>query len=117
MAGGFISEIFLLCGAYLSGNYAVMAVLLFLGTFANMLGNSVLNASLMLALPEDKRGALLGFISAASTGGAALSAVVYGVLGDVFPLPAVFVVGNLLSLPLMIYLCLHKDTKEFVLIH
>ena len=117
MAGGFISEIFLLCGAYLSGNYAVMAVLLFLGTFANMLGNSVLNASLMLALPEDKRGALLGFISAASTGGTALSAVVYGVLGDVFPLPAVFVVGNLLSLPLMVYLCLHKDTKEFVLIH
>ncbi len=115
MAGGFISEIFLLCGAYLSEDYAVMAVLLFLGTFANMLGNSVLNASLMLALPEDKRGALLGFISSASTGGAALSSVVYGILGDAFPLTAVFVVGNLLSLPLMVYLCLHKDTKEFVL--
>ena len=114
---GFLGQIFLYSVAFLTGNFVVMAVFLFLGSFANMLGNGVFNASLVLALPEDKRGALLGFLSSASTGGAALSSVAYGVLCDVFPIPIVFVVGNLLSLPLMAYLCLHRDTKEFVLNH
>ena len=114
---GFLGQIFLLSIAYLTGNFAVMAVFLFLGSFANMLGNGVFNASLVLALPEDKRGALLGFLSAASTGGVALSAVIYGVLCDTFPIPIVFVAGNLLSLPLMAYLCFHRDTKDFVLTH
>lgn len=114
---GFMGQIFLYIVAFLTGNFVVMAVFLFLGNFANMLGNGVLNAALVLALPEDKRGALLGFLSSASTGGAALSAVVYGVLCDVFPMHLVFVAGTLLSLPLMAYMCLHKTTKEFVLNH
>jgi hypothetical protein len=114
---GFMGQIFLFTVAFLTGNFIVMAVFLFLGSFANMLGNGVLNAALVLALPEDKRGALLGFLSSASTGGSALSAVVYGVLCDVFPMHLVFVAGTLLSLPLMAYMCLHKSTKEFVLNH
>ena len=70
---------------------------------------------MMLALPEENRGGILGFISAASTGGCALSAVIFGVLCDVFPLYLVFIAGNLLSIGPMLYLCLHKDTREFIL--
>ena len=78
-------------------------------------GNAVFNASLMLALPEENRGAILGFVSAASTGGCALSAVIFGVLGDIFPLYLVFVAGNVLTILPMLYLCLHRSTREFII--
>jgi len=69
----------------------------------------------MLALPEDNRGAILGFFSAATTGGIALSALAYGFLGDVFPLFIVFTVGSLLSLAPMLYLCFNPQIKSFIL--
>ena len=85
--------------------------------YVNCAGNSVFNASLMLALPEDNRGAILGFIQSASVGGTALSAVLYGVLGDVFPLYLVFAVGTAISLIPMLYMCFHPVAKKFVLTH
>ena len=117
MSGGFLGSILFYVLTYLTRNYAVMCIMMFLGSFANALGNSIFNASLMLALPEGNRGALLGFISAASTGGCALSAVIFGVLGDVFPLYLVFTVGCLLTILPMAYMCLHKNAREFVLTH
>ena len=117
MSGGFLGSILFYVLTYLTRNYAVMCIMLFLGSFANALGNSIFNASLMLALPEGNRGALLGFISAASTGGCALSAVIFGVLGDVFPLYLVFTVGCLLTILPMAYMSLHKNAREFVLTH
>lgn len=115
MAAGFLISIPIYILAYLSRHYILMCVLLFLGAFTNCMGNAVFNASLMLALPEENRGAILGFVSAASTGGCALSAVIFGVLGDVFPLYLVFVTGNLLTIPPMLYLGLHKNTREFII--
>ena len=117
LAVGFISSGFFSIGAYLSGNFPAVAALLFLSCFMNTLGNAVFNASLMLALPEENRGAILGFVSAFSTGGSALSAVIFGVLCDIFPLHLVFVAGNVLSILPMLYLCCHKKTREFVLSH
>ena len=75
------------------------------------------NAALMLALPDQNRGAILGFIQSASVGGSALSAVVYGVLGDVLPMYLVFTAGNVLTLLPMLYLCFHPRTKEFIVSH
>lgn len=115
MAAGFLISIPIYILAYLSRHYILMCVLLFLGAFTNCMGNAVFNASLMLALPEENRGAILGFVSAASTGGCALSAVIFGVLGDVFPLYLVFVAGSLLTIPPMLYLGLHKNTREFII--
>lgn len=115
MAAGFLISIPIYILAYLSRHYILMCVLLFLGAFTNCMGNAVFNASLMLALPEENRGAIIGFVSAASTGGCALSAVIFGVLGDVFPLYLVFVAGSLLTIPPMLYLGLHKNTREFII--
>ena len=117
MAIGFIlSEVFLILG-YLSNNFILLSVFAFLGALFNTAGNTVFNASLMLALPEENRNAILGFIQSASVGGTAISAVLYGILGDVFPLYIVFVAGSLISLAPMLYLCFNKRTKEFVLSH
>ena len=117
MAVGFsVSCVFMILG-YLSRQYLLVCIWAFLGNFLNCAGNTIFNASLMLAQPEENRGAILGFIQSASIGGTALSTVIYGVLGDFFPLYLVFTVGTLISLAPMLYLCLHPQTKKFVLEH
>lgn len=115
MAIGFSAAVPLFVFAYLSEQFVLMCILAFLASFLNCAGNTVFNASLMLALPEENRSAILGFIQSASVGGIALSAVIYGFLGDVFPLYLVFAVGSAVSLAPMLYLCFHPRTKEFVL--
>ena len=117
MAVGFISSVVFFGMTYLADSFVPMCIAAALASAANCAGNTVFNASLMLALPEEDRGAVLGFIQAASTGGTALSAVIFGLLGDVLPLYLVFSVGNLISLGPMLYLCFHRETKRFVLEH
>ena len=117
LAVGFTSSVLFFGLTYISKQFIPLCVMAFLASFANCAGNTIFNASLMLALPEENRGAILGFIQSASVGGTALSAVIYGVLGDILPLYLVFTVGNLLSLAPMLYLCFNPRTKEFVLNH
>ena len=117
MAVGFIGSVIVLTAAYLTPVFIPLCTLTFIGMFLNCAGNTIFNASLMLALPEENRGSILGFIQAASVGGTALSAVAYGFLGDIFPLYLVFVGGGILSLAPMIYMCLHPRVKEFILHH
>ncbi|MBR3764311.1 MAG: MFS transporter [Clostridia bacterium] len=117
MAIGFIGSQALCVLAFLMTDFLPMAVLLFLSALLNAAGNSIFNAALMLALPEENRGAILGFIEAASVGGCALSAVIYGLLGEIFPLYLVFAVGSLISLPFALYLFSHRETKDFILTH
>ena len=117
MALGFTGSVLFFALTYLSAKFVPLCIMAFLASFTNCAGNTIFNASLMLALPEENRGAILGFINSASVGGTALSAVVYGVLGDVFPLYLVFTVGSLLSLAPMLYMCFNPRTREFVLTH
>lgn len=114
---GFSSSVLFFGLTYISQQFVPLCIMAFCASFANCAGNTIFNASLVLALPEENRGAILGLIQSASVGGTALSAVIYGVLGDVIPLYLVFTVGNLLSLAPMLYLCFHPRTKEFVLNH
>lgn len=115
MAIGFIFSEVMLVGAYLSNYFILTCVMAFLASFLNTAGNTVFNASLMLALPEENRSGILGFIQSASVGGSALSAVIYGLLGEIFPLYIIFSVGAVICLAPMIWMCLHKRVKEFVL--
>ena len=117
MAIGFSSSVILMIATYLSNNFILTCIFAFLAGITNCAGNTVFNASLMLSLPEENRGAILGFIQSASVGGSALSAVIYGFLGEFFPLYIVFSVGSLISLAPMLYLCFNKRTKEFILSH
>lgn len=117
MGVGFcLSEAFLVL-AYLSSDFIPMCAFVFVGAFMNSVGNSIFNASMMLALPEENRGAILGFVQAACTGGMALSTVIYGVLGDIFPLYIIFAIGAIITIPPMIYVFFHRRVKEFVLTH
>ena len=117
MAAGFIASSFFYILSFMSTNFVWMCIWMFIGCFANCIGNSVFNATVILAMPEESRASMLGLLSSASMGGCALSAVIFGVLGEVFPLYIIFVAGNVLSIPPMVWMCLHKYTKEFILEH
>ena len=100
---------------YMSTQFLPMCVFAFLGGFCNTAGNTIFSASMMLALPEGNRGAILGFFSAATTCGSAFSALSYGVLGDIVPLYIVFSIGALLSVIPMMYMCFNKKVKSFII--
>lgn len=117
MSLGFIIAEPLFMLAFFQNSFIPMAVLFFIAMVLNTAGNTIFSAALMLALPEENRGGILGLISAASIGGCALSAVIYGILGDIFPLQLVFAVGILLALPAALYLFLHRRTRDFILTH
>ena len=115
MIVGFMGTGVFLALAYLSNNFIVMCVFAFIGAFMNVAANSVFNAAFMLAIPEENRGGILGFFQAASTGGTAISAVLYGFFGDIFPLYIVFTIGTIISIIPMAYMCFNPKTKEFIL--
>ena len=115
LALGFSTSVVFWIFAYQSTNAILMYVWMFLGSFMNCAGNTVFSASMMLALPEGNRGAILGVFSTATTGGIALSALAYGFLGEIFPLYIIFTIGSLLSLAPMLYLCFNPKIKSFVL--
>ena len=108
-----LSEIFMLT-AYLQTEFALTCVFGLLGMLTNTAGNTVFSAAMMVAIPKDSRGAILGFVSSASVGGSALSALAYGFLGEIFPLETVFSVGCVLGLIPMLYMCLNRRTKKFI---
>jgi len=117
MGLGFVGSVTFLTIGYLSRQFSFLCTFLFMGGFCSCLGNTVFNASLMLALPEDNRSTILGFVDSGSIGGAALSALIYGLLGEFFPLYLVFAIGTSISILPMMVLSLHPRTKEFVLEH
>ena len=78
MSLGFTLSIPFMIAAYLSKSFVLICILAFVAGFLNCLGNSIFNASMMLALPEENRSAILGVFRSASVGGSALSAVIYG---------------------------------------
>ena len=117
LALGFSSSVIFFCLAFSSTTFLSLCIWTTLAAIANCAGNTIFSASLMLMLPEENRGAILGFIQSASVGGSALSAVIYGVLGDIFPLYLVFIAGNAISLIPMLYMAFHPRTKTFIIEH
>ncbi len=114
MSIGFTLSVPCMIAAYFSQSFVLMCIFAFAAGFLNCVGNTVFNASMMLALPEQNRSAILGVFRSGSVGGSALSAVIYGFLGELFPLYIVFAIGSALSLPLMVFMCFHPRIKRFI---
>ena len=114
MSIGFTLSVPCMIATYFSQNFVLMCTFAFAAGFLNCVGNTVFNASMMLALPEQNRNAILGVFRSGSVGGSALSAVIYGLLGELFPLYIVFAIGSALSLPLMVFMCFHPRIKQFI---
>lgn len=105
MSLGFCGSVVCFAAAYFSGRFVPLCIMAAAASFLNCAGNTIFNASMMVALPEENQGAILGFFRSASIGGTALSALIYGFLGEIFPLHLVFAAGSALSLLPMVHLC------------
>ena len=114
-AFGFIGSATFYLIAYNIRIFYIMLPSLFMAASLNVFGNSIFNAALVLALPLENRGAILGFVRAASTAGAALSALIYGALCEIYPTWIVFTVGVIISFIPVIFMCMNKNTKQFIL--
>lgn len=115
MGCGFILSTICYILGFMINSFIFMCILFFLGSFFNVCGNALFNASFVLALPEGKKGAIMGFIQSAFIGGSAISPIIYGLLTDIFPLTIVFITGYSISLIPICYMCLSHITKEFIL--
>ena len=113
---GYLSSVLSIAGlvGYMGRGFFMISSLFFLGDVCSVVSNAIFNAAMILSIPHDKRGVILGFISACSTGGMALSAVVYGLLAELVPLSYLGIAGNLLSLIPFIVLGRDPKVKEFV---
>lgn len=69
----------------------------FIGDFLNVIGNAILNATMILAIPREKRATIIGFIASFSIGGIALSTLAYGFLAEYIDLSLISIVGTILS--------------------
>ncbi len=114
MSLGFTLSVPCMIAAYFSHNFVLMCIFAFSAGFLNCVGNTIFDASMMLALPEQNRSTMLGVFQSGCVGGCALSAVIYGFLGELFPLYIVFTMGSVLSLPIMIFMCFHPRIKRFI---
>ena len=117
MSMGFIGSSLVYILGYVSSHFLLMAISFFLGALLSGLGNALFNAALMLSLPQENRGAIIGFVQSASVGGQALSSVFYGIVCDIYPIVNVFVISSILMLIPLLMMCLNKNTYEFVLNH
>jgi MFS transporter, DHA3 family, macrolide efflux protein len=112
MALGFISGNFVFIAGYLMRDFYLMAVMFFLANFLNTMANAVLNSVLILAIPADKRGMIIGFVMTASTGGMAMSSLTYGFLAEYIPITILAIGGLSLAAIPMLWLTLDHRMKD-----
>jgi MFS family permease len=112
MVIGFIFGNGLFIIGYLMGNFYWLALMFFFGNSLNTMANAVLNSVLILAIPADKRGMIIGFVMTASIGGAALSALAYGFLAEYIPMTVLAIIGLSLAVIPMIWLTLDRRMKD-----
>ena len=112
MAIGFIVSNFMFILGYLMGNFYWLAIMFFFANFLNTMANAVLNSVLILAIPADKRGMIIGFVMTASTGGVALSSLAYGFFAEYIPMTVLAIIGLSLAMIPMLWLTLDRRMKN-----
>lgn len=93
------------------GSYIYLIIFMFVAQLLNAIGNALLNAAFILYTPQEKRGMITGFVSSASIGGSAFSALLYGLLGEVISLSVLGIFGNLLAVIPFIIILMDKNTR------
>ena len=115
MAVGFYVGGMLMFLALASNNFCIVAIGFFFGDFFNIIGNLILNSTLMLLMPIDQRATMLGFISASSIGGFAISTIIYGFLAEYTSISRIAMFGTILSTLVTFFLFQNRDLIKAVI--
>ena len=102
-----LNTVFIVIGLMGQG-FLWLTIFFFLGDFTMVIGNALLNATMILAIPRDKRATVFGFVSSFSIAGVALSMISYGVLAEVYDLSLLAIIGTLAGFIAIIPIFLSK---------
>lgn len=102
-----LNTIFIIIGLMGQG-FIWLTVFFFLGDFTMIIGNAILNATMILAIPRDKRATVFGFVSSFSIAGVAISMLGYGFLAEVMDLSVLAIIGTALGFFAIIPIFLSK---------
>lgn len=80
--------------ALLGQGFYWLTIFFFLGDFTMVIGNAILNATMILAIPRDKRATVFGFVSSFSIAGMAISMLGYGFLAEIYDLSILAIMGT-----------------------
>lgn len=105
-----LSNTFMIGAMLFTNKWGYMLLFMF-STGANIMANSIFNASFMIAIPKENRGTIFGFMASCGSLGAALSTTLYGFLGEYLSLSWVTACGSLLTILVFVLFKLTK-TKE-----
>ena len=88
-----LNTIFIIIGLMGQG-FIWLTTFFFLGDFTMVIGNAILNATIILAIPRDKRATVFGFVSSFSIAGMAISMLGYGYLAEIYDLSVLAIIGT-----------------------
>jgi len=88
-----LNTIFVIVGLMGQG-FIWLTAFFFLGDFTMVIGNAILNATMILAIPRDKRATVFGFVSSFSIAGMAISMLAYGYLAEIYDLSLLSIIGT-----------------------
>lgn len=91
-----LNTVFIIIGL-LGQGFIWLTLFFFLGDFMMVIGNALLNATIILAIPRDKRATVYGFLSSFSIAGMAVSMLGYGFLAEVYDLSWLSIIGTALG--------------------
>ncbi|MEA5017289.1 MAG: MFS transporter [Erysipelotrichaceae bacterium] len=108
---GFICSSVLIITGMSIGSYYALIIFFLIGQLTNAVGNALFNAAFIIYTPQEKRGMITGFLGSAAICGSAVSALLYGFLGEIIALKWLGIIGNLLAIIPFIAIIKDKNTR------
>jgi MFS family permease len=108
-----LNTIFVIIGLMGHG-FIWLTVFFFLGDFTMIIGNAILNATIILAIPRDKRATVFGFVSSFSIAGMAISMLGYGFLAEIYDLSVLAIIGTALAFFAIVPVFLSKGIVSLI---
>ncbi len=108
-----LNTVFVIIGLMGHG-FIWLTIFFFLGDFTMVIGNAILNATMILAIPRDKRATVFGFVSSFSIAGMAISMLAYGFLAEIYDLSLLAIIGTALGFFAIVPVFLSKGIIKLI---
>lgn len=105
-----------ICSIFMYGskNIFVISILSIIVSLTSVIANSIFSAKIMIKIPDDSKGSIIGLFSTCTIGGAAISSVLYGFLSEYISTTYVFIGLSIITLIPLFIMVFNSKTKEFI---
>ena len=99
---------------YGSTNIYIITVSSVLTSLGLVIANSIFNAKLMMIIPNDSKGSIIGMFSTCTIGASAMSSIIIGLLCDYIPISLVFIASSAITLIPLLFMVYNSKAKDFI---